>query len=244
MQTVDCAPSNGETESAELCVALDAVTGNGRVRRLPVEGGSCLIGRGDFCDLQVPGDDVPLAHSELHVERGAIWIEAVDEADLEINGRACRRLALREGDALRLGDTLITVRICAAADATAAMRMDEDLSQLSALELCERIEAEQAAVASDERRRLMGWDALLTQLEDIIAQEPAAAEEQAARLEGVLAQLHDLSNMLAARTQVLAAQEAQFLESAGELKHAQDAMTGRLEHLLQQFHDGELRASA
>ena len=239
MQPLDCAPAPAVAD--ELRVILEATTGMGRPRRILVEGGSCLIGRGEFCDVHVAHADVPLAHSEIHIEHGAIWIEAADEPDLEINGRKCRRLALRDGDAVTLGDTLITVRINPA-DGLAAD--SEDYSQLSALELCERIESEHAAVVEDERKRMAGWDALLTQLETIIAQEPAGAQQQEARIEAALAQLHEVSSLLADRTRELAAQESQFLESAGELKQTQDQIASRLEHLLEQFPVGELRASA
>jgi predicted component of type VI protein secretion system len=229
----------------DLRVILEATTGLGRPRRILVEGGSCLIGRGEFCDVQIADADAPLAHSEVHIEHGAIWIEAVDEPDLEINGRSCRRLALRDGDAIKLGDTLIAIRINPADELTTGVDgLTEDLSQLSALELCDRIETEQAAVVDYERRRLAGWDALLTQLETIIAQEPAGALQQEARIEAVLAQLHEVSSLLADRTRELAAQESEFLESAGELKQSQDQIASRLEHLLEQFPVGELRASA
>lgn len=239
MQPVDCAPAPAVAD--ELRVILEATTGSGRPRRVLVEGGTCLIGRGDFCDVQVAHVDVPLAHSEIHIEHGAIWIEAADEPDLEINGRRCRRLALRDGDAVKLGDTLITIRI----NPAGVLADDSDeLSQLSALELCERIEHEQAAVAEYERKRLAGWDALLTQLETIIAHEPAGAMQQEARIEAVLAQLHEVSSLLADRTRELAAQETQFLEAADELKHSQDQIASRLEHLMQQFPVSELRASA
>lgn len=242
MQSVECAFAPA-LEADDLRVVLEATAGSGRPRRILVEGGTCLIGRGDFCDLQVADAGVPLAHSEIHVERGVLWVEAADVEDLAINGQICRRLALREGDLLTVGDTVIKVRI----NPPQGLLCDgwnEDLSQLTALELCERIEAEQSAVAEDERRRLVGWDALLTQLENIIAQEPAASVAQEARIEKVLMQLHEVSSLLADRTRELAAQESQFLESADELKQAQDQMTRRLELVLQRFQDAELRASA
>jgi predicted component of type VI protein secretion system len=230
-------------ESDNLRVVLEATTGASRPRRVLVEGGTCLIGRGEFCDLQLADVDAPIVHSEIHIERGILWIEAADAHEIEINGHSCRRLALREGDQLRVGKTAIQVRINPP-EGLLANGLGEDLSQLTALELCERIEAEQAEVSEFERRRLLGWDALITQLEDIIAQEPAASVAQEARIEKVLAQLHEVSSLLADRTRELAAQESQFLESAGELQQTQDQMTRRLELVLQRFQESELRASA
>jgi len=225
--------------SEELNVVLDVGAGRQR-RRVAVEGGTCLIGRAEFCDVQVDG---PLVYGEVHVEDGAAWIEAADDHDLNINGRPCRRLALRDGDVVNVGSTTITIRVNPPPEDEAAFS-DEDLSQLTASELCDRIESEHAAVTEFERRRLVGWEALLRQVEDILHQEPVATVHQNARLEAVSTQLHALADQLAERTRELATQEAALLESAGELKRAQDLMTTRLERILQQFQDRELRASA
>jgi len=216
-------------------IALEAVTGRD-VQLIELEGGSCLIGRADFCDLHVDG---PIVHSELHHEAGVLWIESADEHDLQINGKRCRRLTLRDTDTIQIGDTTITVRINPVQSAEG-----EDLADLSALELCERIETEQSAVNDFERHRLSGWESLLRQVEHVIHEEPGQTWTNDPRIDGVVAQLHALTDKLAARTQELAAQEALFLESAGELKRTQDMMASRLERVLQQFQDNELRASA
>jgi len=226
--------------AADLQIVLIAESRQG-ARRIAVEAGHCLVGSGDFCDLQIADPVVPLAHSEIHVEDGVVWIETADDHELDVNGRSCRRLALRDGDRVRVGETSLTIRINPPAEIE---QTGEDISRLSAFELCERIEGERAAITDFERRRLTGWETLLRQVEDVIQHEPAATWEQDSRIESVVLQLHALADKLAERTRELAAQEALFMESAGELKHAQDLMTSRLERVLQQFQDSELRASA
>jgi hypothetical protein len=227
-----------------VCEDLNVVLelGAGRERqRLTVEGGSCLIGRADFCDVQVAG---PLVYGEIHVDGASAWIESTDDHDIVINDRPCRRLSLRDGDVLRVGETTITVRVNPLFDDEQATSSADDLSQLSASELCDRIESEHADLAEFERRRLLGWEALLRQVEEVIQLEPAMSLEHNARLEAALSQLHLLADQLGERTRELAAQETAFLESAGEMKRAQDLIAARFERVLQQFQDGELRASA
>lgn len=218
----------------------------GRVRQIPVDADGFLIGRGDFCDLVVNDAAVPLAHSELHLQEGAVWIEALDEeVAIEINGKSLRRLALRAGDVLQVGPAEITVRFGAPAAAATVEFAADDLSRLSAAELCDRIEAEEAELAAFERRRLLGWEALLSAVEGVLSKQRLHATHDAdPRFETVLQQLQAMSAALDARTRELAAQEVQFVESAAELKDVQERLSRKLDQLLQQAGENELRASA
>ncbi len=224
---------------------LEVRGAEGRLRRLPVEADGFLIGRGDFCDLLVDEDNLPLAHSEIHLQDGAVWIEAVDAPTIEINGRSVPRLALRTGDVLQIGAMTITIRM--GADALTPPRASadvwEDLSALSALELCERIESEELAIADDERRRFQGIESLLSALENVLRTDQSLVAHDP-RTENVVTQLHELSEALAERTRQLQEQEQQFLASASEIKQSQDDMTRRMEELLHHLDTGDLRASA
>uniref|UniRef100_A0A7C4LQW3 FHA domain-containing protein n=1 Tax=Schlesneria paludicola TaxID=360056 RepID=A0A7C4LQW3_9PLAN len=232
------------SDPADLRVVLEIEVPGERRRSVPVEGGGCLIGSGEFCDVRLAGAGIPLAHSEIHIDGGVIWMEAVDDGQLTINGQTCRRLALRDHDQIQIADCRITVRINPPDEALMLPDFPENLSELSALELCERVEAEQARLNDDEHRRLSGWSALLRELEDVLRQEPASSWEQEARIERTLQQLHAITESLAERARLLAQREAEFMESAGALQEAHERINSRLEQLLQQFLDGSLRASA
>ncbi len=226
-------------DSSVLVPVVLEVEVSGEVRRVSVDAGEFLIGRAEFCDLQIDSPAVPLAWCVVHLQGQVVWIEAADEvATLEINGQAMKRLAVRSGDRLTLGPVTLTVRL----GADALTKPAEDLSGLSAVELCERIEAEQQALDDHERQRILGVEALLAALEGVLTQESLTSDPT--RTETVLGQLQGLSELLAERTRQLADHEQEFLASAVEIKQAQDRMTRRLEELLGHLEEGDLRASA
>lgn len=213
----------------------------GQLRRHRVEADGYLIGRGEFCDLRLDDAGIPLVHSEIHIQDGAMWIEAVDAAAIDMNGKAVPRLALRSGDVLRVGSLAVTIRTGVEAEILADDW--EDLSALSALELCERIEAEEAAIRDDEQQRCQGIESLLVALEGMLRTDRELLGDDA-HTENVVQQLHALSEALATRTQQLVEQEQQFLNTAGEIKHSQEDMARRMEDLIHNLDAGELRASA
>lgn len=225
-----------------VSAVLEVHTPTGAVRRVTVDGDGFLIGRGDFCDLQLEDRSQPLVHSELHVQGAAIWIEALDDNQVIVNGDRCRRMALRDGDRIACGATEIVVHIGTNANAvalTAGPRLAEDLSHYSASELCDRILEDEAAVAAFERQRLAGWQSLLQSVEATLLGDQRATTPP--RLAAALAELRSLSDSIADRTSQLAAREA---ESAVEADDAQQAMARRIEQLLQGFGEQDLRASA
>lgn len=217
----------------------------GALRRHRVEADGYLIGSGDFCDLRLDDASIPLVHSEIHMDNGVIWIAAVDAPSVEVNGKLVPRLTLRSGDTLRFGSVPATVRMGAdAVNISSTTEQDwEDLSHLSAVELCERIESEEAAVRDEERQRWQGVESLLVALEQMLRTDRELVSDEA-RSEEIVQQLHALSEALAVRTQQLAEQEQHFLNTAQEIKHSQDEMTRRMEVLIQQLDTNELRASA
>lgn len=224
---------------------LEVRGADGRCRRLPVEADGFLIGRGDFCDLQIDDATLPLVHSEIHLQHGAVWIEAVDAPAIEMNGRAVPRLSLRSGDVFLIGPLTITIYLGTDAPGLDLPPVEtwEDLSSLSAFELCERIESEEQQIADDERRRMLGIESLLSALEGVLRTDQSLPAHDP-RTENVVTQLHELSEALAERTRQLQEQEQQFLTSATEIRQSQDDMTRRMEELLHQLDTGELRASA
>jgi hypothetical protein len=237
------APSESDSalgQAAQLVVSI----GGGSRQRLTIDGGVCVIGRGDFCDLQLPVTDGPLAVCEIHQQDRVVWVECPDEGQtIEVNGRPVHRLALRHGDRLTFHNVEVTLDLHPAETAT-HHSVEEDLSQLTAAELCDRIEAEQAMINDFERRQSLGWEALLVALEGILTNDHSEVPVASPRLESVVEQLHELSTILADHTEVLAEQEQRLLGSTTELQQQQDRMARRLEHLIDQLGDERLRASA
>lgn len=233
--------------NSTLSAVLEVRTPDGQTRQVVVDGDGFLIGRGDFCDLQLEDRSQPLVHSELHLQGQAIWIEAADDNDaVVVNGTRCRRMALRDGDQIACGTTQIVVHIGTNADAIALTpvtpQVAEDLSLLSASELCDRIAQEEVAVAAYERRQLAGWRSLLQTVEATLLDDQQSARHP--RVESAIAELRSLSELIAARTQQLAAHEAQFVEATTDLEDAQHSIARRIEQLLQGFGEHDLRASA
>lgn len=242
-------PADGATalsmDSTAMRVILELEVPGKRPRYLPLEGGSCLLGSGEFCDIRLPDEHIPQAHSEIHLQGEVLWIEGLDEGWIMVNGQPCRRWALRENDLIQIGGCTLRVRINPPDELQQLPDFPEDLSELSALELCERVEAEQARVQAFEEKRLAGWEALLQQIEEVLRHEVPQSAEHEARLERALQQLHQLSDTLSEQAQFLAQREAAFAESASAtLQEIQERIHNQLDRLLQQFQDGSLRASA
>ncbi len=228
-------------------VTLEVRVPGERARRLAMLHDEFLIGRAGICDLRLDDDELPLVHSELHRQGGVLWIEAGDEGTLiDINGRAYSRLALRNGDRLKIGVREVVVQIGEEVDLPEERDAhDEDLSELSADELCERILAEQSEIDEFERRRLEGWKGLVTALESTLVEtQPAEGQAAAERMESLLAELRQLSEQLGEQARQLAGQEAEVLDVTSQLRSSQDAMSRKLDQLIQRFGEGELRASA
>jgi hypothetical protein len=227
-------------------VVLEVRSADGLVRRVEVDGDDFLIGRGDFCDLQLAGVDQPLVHSELHLQGGAVWIEAADETVLlSVNGRLCRRMSLREGDRVQVGDTEITVHVGTPTQGVsdlpevAPCGVSEDLTLLSADELCDRIVADEEMIATFEQGRLSGWQSLLQAVETVLHDDPQAASHP--NRDAAVVELRSLSVQLAQR---MGQSGVQFVDAATDLHEAQDGVSRRIEQLLQGFGESDLRASA
>jgi predicted component of type VI protein secretion system len=227
-------------------VVLEVRSADGLVRRVEVDGDDFLIGRGDFCDLRLAGVDQPLVHSELHLQGGSVWIEAAEETVLlAVNGRLCRRMSLREGDRVQVGDTEITVHVGTPTQGVsdlpqvAPCGVSEDLTLLSADELCDRIVADEELIATFEQGRLSGWQSLLQAVETVLHDDPEVATHP--QRVAAVAELRHLSEQLARR---MTGTDVQLVNAAAEPDATQDAVSRRIEQLLQGFGESELRASA
>jgi hypothetical protein len=243
-------------EAPATPVGLVARSGDQEPHFLPVDHDGFTIGSGARCDLVLAGE-FPKLHSVLHVQGRAVWIEAArEDAALIIEGESFRRRALRDGDRLTFGAMELTVHVGEGAFAAARLaassqrRIGEELSLLSAEELCDRIEQEERLVAEFEEGRRTGFEALVTALREILHQEehPTIPLPEDA-LDSLVTQVRGLSETIEERTKALSEQEAHLIESSSQLCQAQLRISRQLEQLIDRLGDhddprGELRVSA
>ncbi|MGE3314100.1 MAG: FHA domain-containing protein [Planctomycetaceae bacterium] len=234
-----------------------------------------LIGAGDECDLRLGGDQVPSVHSRLFIEDDTLHAESLAPTPaLFVNGRAVRKTVLLDGDKLGIGAFQFVIHRAhntAALPASSAALIAEteigtldhfevddfdrdDLESLSAAELLDRIEKEQAFVDAFENRQRMGARALLNAVrERMHVEEPEAILEErdavipiptgsdvvaaddeenlSAGLQQLLVQLTSLSQALEQRSARLSRREAGYAEAVTLLLGAQEKLATQLDYL-------------
>lgn len=206
---------------SEIRVTLEIMTEGEYPRQLVIERGVCLIGSSPLCDIILKDADVPPIHSELHVDEGAVWIEAVEDGSITINGNKFRRLALRDGDIVSIGNTTLVVRILPGEQSLMLLSLPSDLRRLSPEELCRRIEQEQTLLEERDRSRIAGWldllDRVLTDAKQGESASGKSSELQVlSELKATLAQLLESSSKCSALLESLEQAEAtQRPEEAG-----------------------------
>lgn len=258
------------SEKSSPAIALKLISEDAPARLLFVEHDDFTIGCGSNCDLSLAGLHLHRLHSILHVQGHAIWIEAVHpDAMVVVNDEVFRWRALRDGDRLMFDDVQAVVHIGEASIDAAQEQMSADLRKraeiedptlLSAEELCDRIEAEEARVAEFDRGRRIGWEALMAAVSEVIQRggvrlhgdalaAPLAAGALDPQLHDLAAQVRQLSETLDERNRTLSAQEALLVESSLQLCETQRRVSRQLDELLERLsphddHPGELRVSA
>ena len=137
-----------------------------------------------------------------------------------------------------------------------AARRTEDITQLTAEDLCDRILSEQSVVDEFESSRLNGWQKLMAAIRTtaVAIQFPPAeldnspAVEFSDDCERLLDQIREMSEMMSGRTRELDACESDLLAATSLLQETQDRVSRQIEELLDQIGDvsqpNELRASA
>ena len=160
-------PSSSFSQSPLI---LEVIVGRTQFRNRPVHGPRFLIGAGAECDLRLGGDQMPSLHSLITIEGNEICLEAIsDTPAMLINGRRQTSVLLSEGDVIRLGSVEMVARIPRQSESphrlpVSVPESDESepkLEDLSAMELINLIEREEAEVAAFEGRRQLGGAGLL-----------------------------------------------------------------------------------
>lgn len=224
-------------------------------RTLVIDRDRIRIGSSPLCEIQLT--EGPALHSVIRVEAGVTWIEADDTVtDLMVNWKNCRRMALRNDDVILVPGQEFTVR----EQSTIAMEGDvplaEQITDLSAEELCDRILSEQSAVDEFESSRFDGVKKLMAAIKQVAGADHSAthildtapAVEFSDDCERLLEQIREMSEMMTGRTQELDQCEGELIAATSLLQETQERVSRQIEELLDQIADvspaNELRASA
>lgn len=224
-------------------------------RTLVIDRDRIRIGSSPLCEIQLT--EGPALHSIIRVEAGVAWIEADDTVtDLMVNWKNCRRMALRNDDVILVPGQEFTVR----EQSTIAMEGDvalaEQITDLSAEELCDRILSEQSAVDEFESSRFDGVKKLMAAIKQVAEADHSAthildtapAVEFSDDCERLLEQIREMSEMMTGRTQELDQCEGELIAATSLLQETQERVSRQIEELLDQIADvspaTELRASA
>jgi hypothetical protein len=219
-----------------------------------------LIGSGEWCDLRL-GGAMPVLHSVLRVDGISVWLEAVvDAPPLHVNGRAIGSCELNDGDEISIG--AFTLKLCDARDVQHEALMkpidieellglerdeEEDVSELSAAELLQRIERDEQLVEEFQKRRDLGSTALLERLEHELDSESAQAdpEDQTLQvlreLQSAMSELNELASELKLQSGEMTGEE--FSQATSSLLDFQQDVVGRLDSVLTRI-DGLDRADS
>ena len=179
---VSTTPSNTAADPSDRVLVLEILRGRTAYPLRPIHTERFLIGAAPGCDLQLGGDFMPPLHSIIVRENGAVRLEAVAPSpELLVNRRLEQSVLIENGDHLAIGPFRIVVRQSASeirhAVAPRAEARDGDarpISELTAAELVERIEAEEAVVRTFDERRQAGVQALLAASRTAARQSDAA----------------------------------------------------------------------
>ena len=73
-------------------------------KSIVIDNDGFTIGASPKCDLTIPDSGVPPLHSRIHLQSGAMWIQAADDDTLLlVNGQSCHGMTLRDDDQLKIG---------------------------------------------------------------------------------------------------------------------------------------------
>lgn len=204
----------------------------------PIVDGRLVLGSAPECDLRLGGLGMPAVHSQVHVDGGRAWVEAVAaDPPLLVNGEPCDSVVLSDGDVIVVGPFSFTWR--ASGDPTAAV---QQAGKLSVSELVDRLERDMAMVAeSDAATRLAVATVVETALETIYG--------SGVELRPVASDRDGLGDKLDELTRRIESHEAAHAEAVSSLLDTQERLVVQIESLVVRLLDGQsdddgLRASA
>ena len=216
---------------------LEIHRGRTGYRFRPVIGNRLVLGSAPECDLRLGGAGMPPVHSQVHVEGGRVWIEAISaDPPILVNGEPCQMIPLVDGDVIALGPFAFTWR--AAEVPVVAASLAENLSMN---ELVERLEQDMAMVADrDETTRQAVANVVEAALETLYGGKPVPKEVAGGG--GLEEKLDELVRRIEAHESAHAAAVESLLDTQERLVAQVGSLVARL---LDKQSGGEgLRASA
>lgn len=254
---------SGRPTSSDTHLVLEICRGRTEHPLRPVQSSRFLIGSSSRCDLRLGAAEIPPLHALILVDGSDIWLEAMATAPpLRVNGRAETSVRIVDGDRIGIGaiELVAHVPVQSVVPAPVAETLDFDLdlleeadepaiSELSAKELVERIEATTELVNEFEERQRLGIEALQAAVQRREA-HPASVEvaggavlpiagavgQTAARplvdLESLVVQLSSVVAELEKRSGAESRREAGYLDAVSTLFETQDRLSRQLEILL------------
>ena len=226
----------------------------------PVNRDRFLIGAGERCDLRLGGKGMPAVQSVVHVDGDDIWLETLaDSPEVRVNGRVTRSAALAPGDELEIGSFCLTLHRTSAAQRVSAPRLygatvseilaqEEavnplDVEELTARQLVDLIEQEEALIEEFEERRRMGAQALM----DVVRQRFGSIEDEDGtepveqptprqllhELQAAIVSLNEFAQEFEQRTERLSRHDTQ--RAANSLLDFQQQIVSRLDGVLEKI---------
>ena len=257
-------PPNLDTKSRENAsespLVFEITRGHTQSPLRPVSRDRFLIGAGERCDLRLGGESMPAVHSVVHIDGQEVWLETVaDLPNVRVNGRLTRSAALESGDELEIGSFSLTLHRTTSADPVQAPRIygapvseilaeEEstnplDVEELTARQLVDLIDQEEALIEEFEARRRMGAQAMMDVVKqrfvDPAAEEEPIAEEQTTpglllgELQAAIISLNEFAQEFEQRTEKLSQPETQRV--ADSLLDFQQQIVSRLDGVLEKI---------
>ncbi|NQV26906.1 MAG: hypothetical protein HQ518_21360 [Rhodopirellula sp.] len=251
------------TSASQSPLVFEITRGRTESPLRPITRDRFLIGAGERCDLRLGGEGMPAVHTVVHIDGQEIWLETlVDSPEVRVNDRLTRSAALEPGDELEIGSFRLTLHRTGSAKPVQTPRIYgssvaeilseeeltspmEDIEELTARQLVDLIDQEEALIEEFEARRRMGAQALLDLVkqrfgeDDDDAKEVAEAEERATpsqllhELQATIISLNEFAQEFEQRTERLSRSETQRV--ANSLLDFQQQIVSRLDGVLEKI---------
>ncbi|MDB5337913.1 MAG: hypothetical protein JWN70_3532 [Planctomycetaceae bacterium] len=242
---------------------LEICRGRTRFPQRPISGPRYFIGSGAGCDLRLGGSDFPAIHSLIQTRENGVWFETLAATPAaRINGELTNGEWLRDGDRIEIGafqflahsvPLLPPSAIVDAGRGAFPDQAEEQVSELTATELTDRLDVEMHQVERFQNGRRAGAHALLQALRrrSLEPAQPAARaipaipaapwgattaaaqHEFQADLDRLCKDLEELTSTLERRSETISQREFQFAQAAEALLETQRQLVAQLESALE-----------
>lgn len=227
----------------------------------PISRDRFLIGAGERCDLRLGGNGIPAIHSVVHIDGDEIWLETLaDSPEVRVGGRVTRSAALEPGDELEIGSFCLTLHRASSAQEAVAPRIyggpvsevltEEELAnpldveELTARQLVDLIDKEEALIEEFEARRRMGAQALMDVVRERFGPAEAAGDTPEVderpsavqllhELQEAIISLNEFAQGFEQRTERLSQKDTQ--RAANSLLDFQQQIVSRLDGVLEKI---------